>query len=241
MTRLGHKTRRVGWRYAPEIAGWRRVRHVRSCALCGCVPIAVLAGLVVAGCEAEEPAPLIATPSAIEVAVMEAAREASPSPTPVVTEAAEPPSVTAAPTARAPVEPGPRPVVAVPVATAAATPRATPTVPMEPLDDEAVTERLREAASLIESVTGSPTALRAGTDLRVPLEAAVLAFLDRYGADREAAARLDHTIGQLPPLVYDLEPNGSRIAVADVDGDGANELVAAWHILGAPPVWFDQT
>ena len=207
---------------------------VRLCA------IAVLAGLVVAGCEAEDPAPLIATPSAIEVAVMEAAREASPSPTPVVTEAAEPPSVTAAPTARAPVEPGPRPVVAVPVATAAATPRATPTVPMEPLDDEAVTEPLREAASLIESVTGSPTALRAGTDLRVPLEAAVLAFLDRYGANREAAARLDHTIGQLPPLVYDVEPAGARIAVADVDGDGANELIAAWHIIGAPPVWFDE-
>ena len=159
----------------------------------------------------------------------------------MVAEATEPRRGNAAPTARAAVEPGTRPVVAVPVATAAATPRATPALPLEPLDDAAVTERLGEAASLIEGVTGSRAALRAGADVRVPLEAAVLAFLDRHGADREAAARLDYTIGQLPPLVYDLEPNGARIAVADVDGDGANELVAAWHILGAPPVWFDQT
>ena len=201
----------------------------------GCA-LAAVVGL--AGCEAEAPEPLIATPSAIEVAVMEAAQEASPSPT---AEAAEPErGGTATPTARARVQPERRPVVAVPVATAAATPRATPALPVEPLDDEAIREQLGEAAGLIEGVAGSPAALRAGADLRVSLEMAALAFLEDYGANREAAVRLDYTIGQLPPLVYDLEPNGARIAVADVDGDGANELIAAWHIIGVPPVWFDE-
>ena len=202
---------------------------------------AALLGLVLSGCEPETPPSRVPTPSAIEVEVMEAAEEAEPSPTAVAAETAGPErSGTAAPTARAPVQPEPTPVVAVPVVTAAATPRATPAPALEPLDDEAITERLREAANLIERVTGSPAALRAGADLRTPLEAAVLSFRDRYGADPEAAARLDYTIGQLPPLVYDLEPNGARIAVADVDGDGANELIAAWHVLGVPPVWFDE-
>ena len=170
---------------------------------------------------------------------MEAAQAAEPSPTAVTAETDAPArGATAAPTAR--VQPSPRPVVAAPVATAAATPGATPAPALEPLDYEAITERLQEAATLIERVTGSAAALRAGADLRTPLEGAVLAFLDRYGADPEAAARLDYTIGQLPPLVYDLEPSGARIAVADVDGDGANELIAAWHIIGMKPVWFDE-
>ena len=218
----------------------RRVLRALACVVRVGVPAALL-GLVLAGCD-PEPTSRVPTPSAIEVEVMEAAEEAPPSPTAVAAETAGPESSgTAAPTARAPVQPEPRPVVAVPVATAAATPSATPAVALEPLDDGAVTERLREAASLIESVTGSATALRAGTELRGPLEGAVLAFLDRYGADPKVAARLDYTIGQLPPLVYDLEPAGARIAVADVDGDGSNELIAAWHILGVPPAWFDQT
>ena len=218
---------------------WLATRALRVVARVACVGAFTAAGsLGLAGCEAEAPEPLIATPSAIEVAVMEAAQEASPSPT---AEAAEPArSDTAAPTARARVQPDRRPVVAVPVATAAATPRPTPALLLEPLDDEAIGEHLAEAAGQIEGVAGSPAALRAGADVRVPLEAAVLAFLERYGADPEAAARLDYTIGQLPPLVYDLEPNGARIAVADVDGDGANELIAAWHTIGVPPVWFDE-
>ena len=223
------------------LSWWLATRALRVVARVGFVCAFTAAGsLGLAGCEAEEPAPLIATPSAIEVAVMEAAQEAEPSPTAVVAQAAEPRRGTATPTTRARVQPDRRPVVAAAVVTAAATPRATPALAMEPLDHEAVTERLGEAASVIESVTGSPAALRAGTDLRVPLEAAVLAFLERYGANREAAARLDYTIGQLPPLVYDLEPIGARIAVADVDGDGANELIAAWHIIGVSPVWFDE-
>ncbi len=217
----------------------RRVLRGLACVVRVGVPAALL-GLVLGGCE-PEPTSRVPTPSAIEVEVMEAAEEAPPSPTAVAAETAGPePSGTAAPTARAPVQPEPRPVVAVPVATAAATPSATPAVALEPLDDGAVTERLREAASLIERVTGSPGALRAGADLRVPLEGAVLAFLDRYGADPKVAARLDYTIGQLPPLVYDVEPEGARIAAADVDGDGSNELIAAWHVLGVPPVWFDE-
>ena len=202
--------------------------------------LVALVGLGLAGCEAEAPEPLIATPSAIEVAVMEAAQEATPSPTAAAESSGPTQRNTAVPTARAPVQAEPRPVVAVPVATAAATPRTTPALALEPLDDEAIGERLGEATSLIEGVTGSPAALRAGVDLRVSLEAAVLEFLERYGANREAVARLDHTIGQLPPLVFDLEPNGARIAVADVDGDGANELIAAWHIIGVPPIWFDE-
>ena len=169
---------------------------------------------------------------------MEAAEQAPPSP--AVESDAPARGGTAVPTARARVQPSPRPVVAAPVATAAATPRATPEPALEPLDYEPITERLQEAANLIERVTGSAAALRAGTDLRAPLEGAVLAFLDRYGADPEAAARLNYTIGQLPPLVYDVDPKGVRIAVADVDGDGANELIAAWHVLGVPPVWFDE-
>lgn len=171
---------------------------------------------------------------------MEAAEEAAPSPTAVAAGTAEPRAGTATPAARARVQPDRRPVVAAPVATAAATPRPTPALLLEPLDDEAIRERLGEAAGQIEGVAGSPAALRAGADVRAPLEAAVLAFLERYGADPEAAARLDYSIGHLPPLVYDLEPNGARIAVADVDGDGANELIAAWHMLGVPPVWFDE-
>lgn len=220
---------------------WLATRAFCVVARVACVgAFTAVASLGLVGCEAEEPEPLIATPSAIEVAVMEAAQEASPTPTAVVAEAAEPRGGTATPTARARVQPDRRPLVVAAVVTAAATPRATPALPVEPLDDGAINERLGEAASLIEGVTGSPAALRAGTDLRVPLEAAALEFLDRYGADREAAARLDFTIGQLPPLVYDLEPAGARIVVADVDGDGANELIAAWHIIGVPPVWFDE-
>ena len=222
---------------------WLPTRALRAvarvtlrCAMAG------LLSLALAGCEAEAPAPLIATPSAIEVAVMQAANEAAPSPTAVVAEGTEPArSGTAEPTARASVQPGPRPTAVAPVATATATPRAPPPPPPAPLDDEAITAQLQEAASLIESVTGTPTALRAGADLRVPLEAAVLAFLGIYGADPEAAGRLDVNIGQLPPLVYDLEPTSARIAAADVDGDGTNELIAAWHIIGLAPVWFDQT
>ena len=202
--------------------------------------VTALLGLVQAACE-ESPEPLIATPSAIEVAVMEAAQEAPPSPTSAAAEpAATARTGTPAPTARAPVQDGPQPAAAEPVVTATATPSATPTPPLEPLDDEAVNARLREAASLIERVTGSPAALRAGPDLRVLLEAAALEFLERYGPDPEAASRLDVTIGQLPPLVYDLAPQGARIAAADVDGDGQNELIAAWHLIGVPPVWFDQ-
>ncbi len=221
---------------------WRLPMHALgafACVVRLCV-LAVLLGLVLAGCD-PEPTSRVPTPSAIEVEVMEAAQEAAPSPTTVPAETAEPERRgTAAPTARVPVQPGPRPATAAAVATVTATPSPTPTPPPEPLDDETITEPLREAASLIEDVTGSPTALRAGAGLQMPLEAAVLAFLEQYGADREAAARLDTTIGQLPPLVYDLEPEGARIAVADVDGDGANELIAAWHIIGVPPVWFDQ-
>lgn len=170
---------------------------------------------------------------------MEAAEEAAPSPTAAVAETDQPArGRTEAPPAREPVQPSSRPVAAAPVATA--TPSPTPAPRPEPLEDAAISERLREAADLIESVTGSPAALRAGADLRAPLEGAVLAFLDRYGADPEAAAQLDSAIGQLPPLVYDVEPQGARIAAADVDGDGANELIAAWHILGLRPVWFDE-
>lgn len=221
---------------------WLATRALRglACAARVCA-FAALLSLGLAGCEPEAPEPLIATPSAIEVAVMEAAQETAPSLTAVAAEGAGPAqSGTAAPTARAAVRPTPRQAAATPVATATATPRATPMPPPEPLDDGAITERLREAASLIEGVTGSPAALRAGADLRGPLEGAVLAFLEIYGADPDAAARLDSTIGQLPPLVYDLAPVGDRVSVADVDGDGRNELIAAWHILGVPPVWFEQ-
>ena len=171
---------------------------------------------------------------------MEAAQAAPPSPT---SAAAEPEATartgTPAPTAREPVQPVPRPAAAAPVATATATPSPTPTPPPEPLDD-VVRDRLNEAASLIERVTGSPAALRAGPDLRVLLEAAALEFLERYGPDTEAAVQLDYAVGQLQPLVYDLAPQGARIAAADVDGDGQNELIAAWHLIGVPPVWFDQ-
>lgn len=219
---------------------WLATRAFRVVARAACVcAFTAVGSLGLAGCDPETPEPQIATPSAIEVAVMEAAQEASPIPT-AVAEAAEPGGGTATPRATAPVQPARRPVVAAAVVTAAATPRATPALPVEPLDHGAINEPLGEAAGLIEGVTGSPAALRAGADLRVSLEMAALAFLDRYGADREAAARLDYTLGQLPPLVYDLEPHGARIAVADVDGDGANELIAAWHILGVPPVWFDE-
>ncbi len=214
------------------------VRALRRIVLL-CAGTALL-GLAQAACE-ESPEPLIATPSAMEVAVMEAAQEAPPSPTSAVAEpAVRVQTGTPAPTARAPVQDGPRPAAAEPVVTATATPSATPTPPLEPLDDEAVNARLREAANLIESVTGSPAALRAGPDLRVLLEAAALAFLERYGPDPAAASRLDVSIGQLPPLVYDLAPQGARIAAADVDGDGQNELIAAWHFIGVPPAWFDQ-
>ncbi len=167
--------------------------------------------------------------------------QAAPSPTAIVTEAPRSVRVdTAVPSRRAPVQPARRPPDAAPVATATATPSPEPTPAPEPLDDEAIASRLQEAADLIESVTGSPAALQAGADLRVFLEAAVIAFLERYGADPSAAARLDSTIGQLPPLVYDLEPDGARVTAADVDGDGTNELIAAWHIIGVPPAWFDQ-
>ena len=202
--------------------------------------VTAVLGLVLGGCEAESTA-RVPTPSAIEAEVMQAAQEAPPSPAAAVADAVEPARRgTVAPAVREPVQPSSRAAAAAPVATATPTPNPSPTPAPEPLDDAAITERLREAANLIESVTGSAAALRAGTDLRAPLEGAVLAFLDRYGADPEAAARLDYTIGQLPPLVYDVDPEGSRIAVADVDGDGANELIAAWHVLGVPPVWFDE-
>ena len=202
--------------------------------------VAALLGLVLGGCEAE-PTSRVPTPSPIEVEVMQAAQEAPPSPTAAVAEAAEPARRdTAAAAVDAPLQTGSAPVAVAPVATATPTPRPTPTPPPEPLDDGAITERLQQAASLIESVSGSPAAMEAGANLRAPLEGAVLAFLDRYGADAEAAVRLDFTIGQLPPLVYDLDPTGARIAAADVDGDGTKELIAAWHIFGVPPVWFDQ-
>ena len=208
-------------------------RVVRVCA------VTALLGLAVAACE-DTPEPLIATPSAMEVAVMEAAQEAPPSPTAAAAEpAATALAGTPAPTAREPVQTVSRPAAAAPVATASATPSPTPAPPPEPLDD-VVTDRLNEAASLIERVMGSPAALRAGPDLRVLLEAAALEFLERYGPDTEAAVRLNYAVGQLPPLVYDLAPQGARIAAADVDGDGQNELIAAWHLIGVPPVWFDQ-
>lgn len=203
-------------------------RALRRCAA------AALLGLALAACEAT-PEPRIATPSAVEVAVMQAAQEASPSPTPPAVE----PAVrvrTRAPTPRALPRPSPTPT-ATSTPTPAATPMPTPTP--EPLDDQ-VTTHLQEAADLIERVSGSPAALQAGPDLRAPLEAAGLALLARHGSDPQAAARLDHAIGQLPPLVYDLAPQGARIAAADVDGDGQNELIAAWHIVGMPPIWFDQ-
>ena len=197
---------------------------------------AVLLGLALAACE-EAPAaePRIATPSAIEVAVMQAAEETTATPTPAAERTA---ARTAAPVrTETPTPPAPTP--SQPSPTPTATPTATPTPPPEPLDD-AVLERLQEAASLIERVTGSPAALQAGPDLRELLQAAALEFLSRYGPDPEAAERLDYAIGSLPPLVYELEPQGARIAAADVDGDGRNELIAAWHIVGVAPVWFDQ-
>ena len=212
-----------------------RVLRGSACVVRVCVA-AALVGLVLAGCD-PEPTSRVPTTSPIEVEVMQAA----PSPTAIVTEAPRSVRVaTAAPSLRAPVEPERRPATAAPVATATATPSPTATPPPEALDDEAITSHLREATSLIESVTGSPAAMQAGADLRVILEAAVVAFLEHHGVEPDAAARLDFTIGQLPPLVYDVEPDGARIAVADVDGDGANELIAAWHIIGVPPVWFDQ-
>ncbi len=199
-----------------------------------------LLGLMLGGCEAE-PTPQVPTPTAIEAEVMQAAQEAPPSPTAAVADATEPARQgIGAPVVREPVQPSSRPPAARPVATSTPTPSPTPTPPPEPLEDAAIAERLAEAASLIEGVAGSPAAMEAGADLRAPLEGAVLAFLDGYGADPKAAIRLDFTIGQLPPLVYDLDPIGARIAVADVDGDGANELIAAWHIFGVPPLWFDQ-
>ena len=212
---------------------------------------AALLGLALGACE-ETPTSRVGTPSAMEVAVMEAAKEAPASPTPGSASsgsptagspmAGSPTAAAAEPAARAetaPLRPTPRGSrQAVPVPTA--TPVATPTPTAAPLDDDAVNARLQEAAGLIEGVTGSPAALRAGPDLRAPLEGAVLEFLDRYGPDPEATARLDSAIGQLPPLVYDLAPHGARIVAADVDGDGANELIAAWHIIGVPAVWFDQ-
>ena len=209
-------------------------RVVRVCA------VTALLGLAVGACE-DSPEPLIATPSAMEVAVMEAAQEAPPSPT-----SAPPPRVSP--------QPNSMPVTAEPSAPArtatptppprasrqpSATPSATPTPPPAPLDD-VVTARLSEAASLIENVSGSPAALQAGPDLHVLLEGAVLEFLAVYGPDPEAAVRLDSAIGQLPPLVYELEPQGARVVAADVDGDSQNELIAAYHIIGVPPAWFDQ-
>ena len=216
--------------------------HARSAL--GCVTrlgaLAALVSLTLTGCETDSKS-RVPTTSPIEATVMQAAQDAPRSPTAPTAEATEPARrVTAAPTTRAPVRPGPGPAVAARVATATTPPSPTPTPPPEPLVDEAITERLREAADLIERVSGSPAALQASMDLRIPLEAAALAFLERYGADPEAAARLDYTLAQLPPLVYDLAPAGARIAAADVDGDGANELIAAWHIIGVPPVWFDQ-
>ena len=194
-----------------------------------------LLGLALAACEETPDEPRIATPSAIEVAVIQAAQEAPPSPTPTAAQ----PTESAHTDAPAPAAPEPRKPDPTPTAAATPTPSPTPTPPPEPLDD-AVTDRLNEAADLIERVAGSPAALQAGPELRPLLEAAALAFLDRYGPDPEAALRLDHAIGQLPALVYDLEPPGARVAAADMDGDGQNELIAAWHIIGVPPLWFDR-
>ncbi len=203
-----------------------------------CAATALL-GLALAACE-ETPPPRIATPSAIEVAVIQAAEAPS--------------SATSAPPPRVSRQPNSMPVTAEPSAPArtatplpppraprqpSAPPSTTPTPPPAPLDD-VVTARLSEAASLIENVSGSPAALQAGPDLHVLLESAVLEFLAVYGPDPEAAVRLDSAIGQLPPLVYELEPQGARVVAADVDGDSQNELIAAYHIIGVPPAWFDQ-
>ena len=223
------------WLRTHALCAWPRV--VRLCIA------TMLLGLALAACE-ETPEPRIATPSAMEVTVMQAAQEAPQSPTSTVAEPAAR-ARTETPTARASVQPGPRPAVEALVASATATPSATPSATPTPrphaLDDEAVNARLQDAASLIESVTGSPEALRVGPELQVLLAAAAVAFLERYGPDPEAAARLDVTIGLLPPLVYDLTPPGARIAAADVDGDGENELIAAWHVVGVPPLWFDES
>ena len=173
---------------------FRLLRHAIQALRRGVGPwaAAVLLGLALAACE-EAPAaePRIASPSAIEVAVMQAAEESTPTPTPAAERTAAPVRTeTPAPPAPTPRPPSPTPT---------ATPTATPTPPPEPLDD-AVLERLQEAASLIERVTGSPAALQAGPDLRELLQAAALEFLARYGPDPEAAERLDYAIGSLPPL-----------------------------------------
>ena len=102
-----------------------------------------------------------------------------------------------------------------------------------------VTAWLDQAARLINKVSGSSKALRAGPDVRVLLNTAVLAFLDSYSLTPESVAALNEAISQLPPLVYSFPNSGQSVAAADIDGDGEPELIAGYNLFGVHPAWFD--
>ena len=123
------------------------------------------------------------------------------------------------------------------VPTTAATPDTTNTV----LGTSVLTF-LETVSARLKAVAGSSDALHAGKEIQVHLEAAVLAFLNRHGTDLNASALLDQKISELPPHIYDFPINeGQRIALADVDGDGQDEIIAAFNIFGVRPVWFDES
>ncbi len=191
---------------------------------------AALAALAIlaAACGAQpanpaSPAPRTNTPETARAAAATAPSQSSPSASPSTAETSA--AATPDPPERATSPPPP---------TAAPTPTPTPS-PMNAV----ARSKFREAARLIRNVAGSSDALRAGPDLAAILEEAVRTVLERRGVDAGSAALLEAAVADLPPHVYDVVPKGARIAAADVDGDAQQELIAAFNILGVPPLWFD--
>ncbi len=210
--------------------------------------LGLVAALVLAGCEESRTVERLAltTPTAAPgpttapalspapTATPSPAATASPTPGLAVVQAASPtPTATLTPTVRPTATPTEVPVTTtITAATTSPAPTALPEA----------TEALLAQAAAVAGAEYDFTELEAPVqELQSLLERAVLAFAGEAGVGtNQLRELLEDRLDQIPSLPGPDFPSEARVVAADVDGDGADELLVGFHGMHLRAVFLDR-
>ena len=212
------------------------------------VALGLVATLVLAGCDQSRAAESLtvttpaATPGPTTAPAPSLQPVSAPSPSPTAVAAAIPTATAATGPAPTPshtpsVEPTVTPIN-IPVTTTIAAAATSPA----PTQLPEATEALLAQAAVVAGADHDFTELEAPVqEVQALLEQAVLAFVTEAGAGTEQLrALLADRLDEIPNLPGPDFPSEARVVAADVDGDGADELLTGFHGMHLRAALFDQ-